>query len=56
MLGNWFDKDFDRHGPAGPTAFWKVSDYIGDKDVEEVHDDASLGDDDSEGDTEYMSD
>ena len=21
-------RDFDRHGPAGPTAFWKVSDEI----------------------------
>ena len=57
VLGNWFDKDFDRHGPAGPTAFWKVSDYIEDKDAEEgAADDASLGDDDSDGDTEYMSD
>ncbi len=28
VLGNWFDKDFDPHGPAGPTAFWKVSDDI----------------------------
>jgi hypothetical protein len=27
-LGNWFDKDYDVHGPAGPTAFWKVSDDI----------------------------
>jgi hypothetical protein len=26
ILGNWFDKDFDVHGPAGPTAFWKISD------------------------------
>lgn len=26
ILGNWFDKDYDAHGPAGPTAFWKVSD------------------------------
>ena len=25
VLGNWFDKDFDAHGPAGPTAFWKES-------------------------------
>ena len=24
VLGTWFDKDFDPHGPAGPTAFWKV--------------------------------
>ncbi|CAJ2512352.1 Uu.00g053670.m01.CDS01 [Anthostomella pinea] len=26
VLGNWFDKDFDPRGPAGPTAFWKISD------------------------------
>ncbi|KAI4261499.1 MAG: hypothetical protein L6R42_003304 [Xanthoria sp. 1 TBL-2021] len=25
ILGYWFDKDFDEYGPAGPTAFWKVS-------------------------------
>ncbi|KAI0541100.1 hypothetical protein GGR58DRAFT_511171 [Xylaria digitata] len=25
VLGHWFDKDFDPRGPAGPTAFWKVS-------------------------------
>ncbi|KIW31143.1 uncharacterized protein PV07_02817 [Cladophialophora immunda] len=28
ILGNWFDKDYDVHGPAGPTAFWKVSDEM----------------------------
>ncbi|EXJ91076.1 hypothetical protein A1O1_04183 [Capronia coronata CBS 617.96] len=28
ILGNWFDKDYDDHGPAGPTAFWKISDDI----------------------------
>jgi len=28
ILGSWFDKDYDVHGPAGPTAFWKVSDDI----------------------------
>ncbi|KAI2469880.1 hypothetical protein F4781DRAFT_202992 [Annulohypoxylon bovei var. microspora] len=28
VLGNWFDKDFDPRGPAGPTAFWKVSDRV----------------------------
>ncbi|KAI2602850.1 hypothetical protein GGR54DRAFT_466018 [Hypoxylon sp. NC1633] len=28
VLGNWFDKDFDPRGPAGPTAFWKVSDWV----------------------------
>ncbi|KAF2260667.1 hypothetical protein CC78DRAFT_536252 [Lojkania enalia] len=26
VIGTWFDKDHDPHGPAGPTAFWKVSD------------------------------
>ncbi|KAI8962165.1 hypothetical protein F5Y11DRAFT_323565 [Daldinia sp. FL1419] len=26
VMGNWFDKDFDPRGPAGPTAFWKLSD------------------------------
>ncbi|KAF2772765.1 hypothetical protein EJ03DRAFT_324319 [Teratosphaeria nubilosa] len=28
VLGNWFDKDYDQHGPAGPTAFWKVTDDL----------------------------
>ncbi|KAG0651365.1 hypothetical protein D0Z07_1591 [Hyphodiscus hymeniophilus] len=28
VLGHWFDKDLDQHGPAGPTAFWKVSNDI----------------------------
>lgn len=28
VLGNWFDKDYDLHGPAGPTAFWKESDDL----------------------------
>nr|OQO25154.1 hypothetical protein B0A51_09221 [Rachicladosporium sp. CCFEE 5018] len=28
VLGNWFDKDYDMHGPAGPTAFWKESDDL----------------------------
>ncbi|KAI0176076.1 hypothetical protein GGR52DRAFT_539341 [Hypoxylon sp. FL1284] len=28
VLGNWFDSDFDPRGPAGPTAFWKVSDKV----------------------------
>ncbi|KAF1998556.1 hypothetical protein P154DRAFT_524017 [Amniculicola lignicola CBS 123094] len=26
VIGTWFDKDYDPHGPAGPTAFWKMSD------------------------------
>ncbi|TKA65617.1 hypothetical protein B0A55_07288 [Friedmanniomyces simplex] len=28
VLGNWFDKDYDIHGPAGPTAFWKITDEL----------------------------
>ncbi|KAF7562514.1 hypothetical protein G7046_g1626 [Stylonectria norvegica] len=24
VVGNWFDSDYDMHGPAGPTAFWKA--------------------------------
>ncbi|KAK4544385.1 hypothetical protein LTR36_004276 [Oleoguttula mirabilis] len=30
VLGNWFDKDYDMHGPAGPTAFWKITDEMED--------------------------
>lgn len=26
VIGTWFDKDYDNNGPAGPTAFWKISD------------------------------
>jgi hypothetical protein len=25
VVGTWFDKEFDVHGPAGPTAFWKIA-------------------------------
>jgi hypothetical protein len=28
VLGTWFNKDYDRHGPAGPTGFWKLTDDI----------------------------
>ncbi|KAL8674583.1 MAG: hypothetical protein Q9168_001026 [Polycauliona sp. 1 TL-2023] len=35
VLGYWFDKDFDEYGPAGPTAFWKVS---SDADLDAVND------------------
>jgi hypothetical protein len=38
-LGNWFGRDFDPHGPAGPTAFWKISDKI-DKDEDETDEDS----------------
>ena len=30
VLGFWCDKDLDMHGPAGPTAFWKVGDAVED--------------------------
>ncbi|KAH8779526.1 hypothetical protein BGZ57DRAFT_311187 [Hyaloscypha finlandica] len=42
VLGHWFDKDHDIHGPAGPTAFWKVNDHLDgvtDYDSEEEEDD-----------------
>lgn len=29
VVGTWFDKDHDPHGPAGPTAFWKVAQIPG---------------------------
>ncbi|KAF1911944.1 hypothetical protein BDU57DRAFT_551544 [Ampelomyces quisqualis] len=35
VIGTWFDKDFDPHGPAGPTAFWKISDRNLEDDEEE---------------------
>ena len=36
-LGNWFDKDYDLHGPAGPTAFWKLSDDIAEENSSAMH-------------------
>jgi len=32
VIGTWFDKDFDAHGPAGPTAFWKIAERVSDSD------------------------
>ncbi|KAI1536083.1 ferric reductase [Pyrenophora tritici-repentis] len=34
VIGTWFDKDFDAHGPAGPTAFWKIAERLSDSDRE----------------------
>jgi hypothetical protein len=34
-VGTWFDKDFDAHGPAGPTAFWKVGERPTDAEIED---------------------
>ncbi|KAF2870054.1 hypothetical protein BDV95DRAFT_639108 [Massariosphaeria phaeospora] len=46
VVGTWFDKDYDPHGPAGPTAFWKIAD--GDwKSARGLHE--VEGDDDGEG-------
>lgn len=28
VVGTWFDKDYSEDGPAGPTSFWKVGDWI----------------------------
>ncbi|KAL2068986.1 hypothetical protein VTL71DRAFT_15324 [Oculimacula yallundae] len=39
VLGHWFDKDHDLHGPAGPTSFYKLSDQI--KKRVPIEDDAS---------------
>ncbi|MCJ1324699.1 hypothetical protein MMC10_001361 [Thelotrema lepadinum] len=39
IVGCWFDKDYDVHGPAGPTAFWKISeDPNGEQDPEDDDD------------------
>ena len=35
VIGTWFDKDFDAHGPAGPTAFWKIAERVSDSDRED---------------------
>ncbi|KAJ4298965.1 hypothetical protein N0V90_004209 [Kalmusia sp. IMI 367209] len=32
VVGIWYDKSFDPHGPAGPTAFWKVKELPGGSD------------------------
>lgn len=41
VIGNWFDKDFDIHGPAGPTAYWKISDEISvEEDIDSEDDEA----------------
>ncbi|KAL9086139.1 MAG: hypothetical protein Q9159_004319 [Coniocarpon cinnabarinum] len=34
VWGSWFDKDFDPEGPAGPTAFWKLTDELPPNDPE----------------------
>lgn len=36
VVGNWFDRDYDPHGPCGPTAFWKVSDRGPDNDENRI--------------------
>jgi hypothetical protein len=41
VIGTWFDKDYDTNGPAGPTAFWKISDVVGEDGNEDP-----FGDDD----------
>ncbi|KAF2861761.1 hypothetical protein K470DRAFT_214245 [Piedraia hortae CBS 480.64] len=29
VVGSWFHKDYDPFGPVGPSAYWKVSDEVG---------------------------
>ncbi|KAF2009714.1 hypothetical protein BU24DRAFT_497283 [Aaosphaeria arxii CBS 175.79] len=43
VTGTWFDKDFDPHGPAGPTAFWKMADKVVGEDLEDEEEDESDG-------------
>lgn len=50
------NRDHDQHGPAGPTAFWKVSNEIDDSpgdesgDADDEEDDADYEEGDDEGD------
>lgn len=39
VAGTWFDKNYDPHGPAGPTAFWKMADMS----LKEVDEDDQSG-------------
>jgi hypothetical protein len=39
VTGTWFDKDYDDHGPVGPTAFWKVGDECWDVSKRDESDD-----------------
>jgi hypothetical protein len=43
VIGTWFDKDFDPHGPAGPTAFWKLCDRTVDDEGVEDSEEEYLG-------------
>ncbi|KAH9897234.1 hypothetical protein F4778DRAFT_744915 [Xylariomycetidae sp. FL2044] len=60
VLGNWFDKDYDARGPAGPTAFWKISDgRVQDPTAPRFHNpaaDVDIDDDDDGFDDEFDDD
>ncbi|KAH8695803.1 hypothetical protein GQ44DRAFT_634574 [Phaeosphaeriaceae sp. PMI808] len=43
VIGTWFDKDFDAHGPAGPTAFWKICDRSVDGEDEDLTEEEETG-------------
>jgi hypothetical protein len=45
VVGTWFDKEHDPHGPAGPTAFWKIFDPR--------HDEVWEDEDESDSDDEF---
>jgi len=36
VIGTWFDKDFDPHGPAGPTAFRKIAERLAESDEQGI--------------------
>ncbi|KAF2472598.1 uncharacterized protein BDR25DRAFT_259061 [Lindgomyces ingoldianus] len=43
VIGTWFDKDYNPHGPAGPTSFWKVGDQRVSVDSDEESSDEESG-------------
>jgi hypothetical protein len=44
VIGTWFDKDLAPHGPAGPTAFWKICDRtVGDDDMSDSEEEDHMG-------------
>jgi hypothetical protein len=57
VLGHWFDKDYDPRGPAGPTAFRKISNEIEDGPKDDADDtDDEEDNDGGEGEEEDESD
>ncbi|PSN75125.1 hypothetical protein BS50DRAFT_671357 [Corynespora cassiicola Philippines] len=52
VIGTWFDKDHDPHGPAGPTAYWKISNdtsKLGTETDDENENEDEYGDEEEDG-------